>query len=135
VRVIRTATVAAAAAAAAAAVGTAATGTATARHTAALRLEVTEWAVVPSAGVLPAGRVRVTVANVGVLRHELAIVRTRRWGDAQPRARRGAVGDPLLVAPGATAAETVTLAPGSYLAYDDLPAHAAARAAVAFTVR
>jgi hypothetical protein len=135
VRVIRTATVAAAAAAAAAAVGTAATGTATARHTAALRLEVTEWAVVPSAGLIPAGRVRITVANVGVLRHQLVIAHTRRWGDAQPQARRGAVGEPLLVKPGATAAETVTLTPGSYVAYDDLPAHAAARAAVAFSVR
>ena len=134
-RVIRTATIAAAAVAAAAAASVGAAAPATAQQTASLRLEVAEWAVVPSAGLLPAGRVRVTVANLGVLRHELLIVRTRRWGDPPRRDRRDAVGEPLLVRPGATAAETVTLSPGSYLAYDDLPAHAAARAAVAFSVR
>jgi uncharacterized cupredoxin-like copper-binding protein len=65
-------------------------------------------------------------------------VRTARWGQtlsAKMRLSRSAtVGDPLLVAPGRTRSETVTLPRGSYVVLDDLPGHYAAGAWVAILV-
>lgn len=125
----------AAAAVAAAAVGTAVPHAATGPDS--LRIDVTEWAAVPSSGLVAAGHVQLTVTDVGVLPHRVVIVRTRNWGDPPPRGRaaiaRATVGRPLLVRPGAAASETLTLAPGSYLAFDDLPGHHAL-ATVAFSV-
>src|SRR5215468_9890686 len=45
-----------------------------------LKVEIGEWAVIPSDGRVSAGRLRVVVQNFGQLRHELDIVPTQRWG-------------------------------------------------------
>src|SRR5215469_15188210 len=45
-----------------------------------LHVDLTEWAVIPSDGVVAAGPLRVKVANVGQLWHELEIVPTESWG-------------------------------------------------------
>jgi hypothetical protein len=126
-----------AAAVVAAAAGAAVTASSAATGSDSLRIDVTEWAAVPSSGLVAAGTVQVTVSDAGVLPHRVVIVRTRRWGDPPPRGRaaiaRAAVGRPLFVRPGAVASERLTLAPGSYLAFDDLPGHHAL-ASVAFSV-
>jgi uncharacterized cupredoxin-like copper-binding protein len=88
---------------------------------AVLRLDVAEWNVVPSDGAVRAGAVRLTARNLGRDAHELAVVRTARWG-GRPSAG-GAVGAALLVRPGQTASETLTLRRGFYLVFDDLPGH------------
>jgi hypothetical protein len=51
---------------------------------AALSAEVSEWSIVPSTGVVAAGRVRVIVRNSGSQTHALSIVRTPRVAEALP---------------------------------------------------
>ena len=82
-----------------------------------LRVDMTEWAVIPSDGVVAAGPLRVKVANVGQLRHELDIVPTESWGQ-KLRIRNGrAVGEnaaaPIVVAPGQTRSARMTSPPGT----------------------
>ena len=60
-----------------------------------LHVDLTEWAVVPSQGLVSAGRLRLTVANYGVLRHELAIIPTQWWGETLDVHDGRAVGDSL----------------------------------------
>jgi hypothetical protein len=126
-----------AAAVAAAAVAVASAAASAASGAGSLRIDVTEWAAVPSNGLVAAGHVRLTVTDVGELPHRVVIVRTRNWGDPPPVGRaaiaRAMVGRPLLVRPGTAASETLTLTSGSYLAFDDLPGHHAL-ATVAFSV-
>jgi hypothetical protein len=103
-----------------------------ANHT--LRVEVAEWAVVPSGGHVHAGALRITVANAGVLPHELAVVPTARWGQ-KLRVRDGrALGKrlarPVVVKPGQTRSVSVDLAPGSYVLLDTIRGHYALGAAV-----
>src|SRR5262245_22716662 len=71
-----------------------------------LHVDLTEWAVVPSQGLVSSGPLRVTVQNYGVLVHELDIIPTQVWGE-KPGTRHGrALGEPaatpVVVHPGQT---------------------------------
>ena len=103
-----------------------------------LHVDLSEWAVVPSDGVVSAGRLRLTVENFGRLRHELEIVPTERWGQKLPIRGGRAVGEvaapPIVVAPGQKRAALVNLAPGFYVLLDNLRGHYAAGTAVAIVV-
>lgn len=104
-----------------------------------LHADVAEWSVVPGSGVVPAGRVRLVVSNIGRQPHELIVVRTKQF--AQPLGLRGdhAVATPvaprILVAPGTTRTVVLTLARGSYLLVDNLPWHYWQGTSAAFAVR
>jgi uncharacterized cupredoxin-like copper-binding protein len=103
-----------------------------------LRVDLTEWAVIPSDGVVAAGPLRVKVANVGQLRHELDIVPTPSWGQ-KLRIRNGrAVAEnaaaPIVVAPGQTRSARINLAPGYYVLLDNIRGHYAAGGAVSIVV-
>jgi len=106
---------------------------------ATLRADVAEWSVVPSAGVVPAGRVRLVVRNIGYSQHELIVVRTSQFG--QTLALRGdrAVATPvarrLLIPPGTTRTVVLSLTRGSYLLVDNLPWHYWEGTSAAFAVR
>ena len=100
-----------------------------------LHVDVAEWAVVPSQGHVSAGRLRLTVANAGVLPHELEVIPTARWG-RRLRVRDGralgrGLARPVVVAPGQTRSVEVRLAPGSYVLLDNIRGHYALGAAVA----
>jgi uncharacterized cupredoxin-like copper-binding protein len=103
-----------------------------------LRVELVEWAVIPSNGLVAAGPLRVKVANDGQLRHELDIVPTESWGQ-KLRVRDGrAVGEdaaaPIVVAPGQTRSARINLAPGYYVLLDNIRGHYAAGGAVSIVV-
>jgi uncharacterized cupredoxin-like copper-binding protein len=103
-----------------------------------LRIDLAEWAVVPSDGVVSSGVLRLKVANHGRLFHELDIVPTRTWGESL-RVRYGrAVGDavarPIVVRPGHARSALVVLQPGYYVLLDNIPGHYAAGAAVSIVV-
>jgi hypothetical protein len=104
-----------------------------ARAARTLRVDVTEWAVVPSQGFVAAGPLRVTVVNAGVLRHELAILPTGWWGENVPvlngRAAREHASPPIVVAPGESRSARVYLPAGTYLLVDDIRGHYALGAA------
>jgi len=110
--------------------------TPTITHT--LHVDITEWAVVPSQGLVSAGPLRVTVEDYGRLRHELDIIRTPAWGQ-ELRTRNGrAVGEnaapPVVVAPGQTRSTNIYLAPGFYVLLDNIPGHYAVGGAVSIIV-
>ncbi len=106
---------------------------------ATLHADVAEWSVVPASGVVPAGRVRLVVRNIGYQPHELIVVRTKQF--AQALALRGdrAVASPvaprLVVPPGTTRTVVLTLTRGSYLLVDNLPWHYWEGTSAAFAVR
>src|SRR2546423_7095943 len=92
---------------------------------ATIRADVGEWSVVPSVGVVPAGRVRIAVRNLGQVAHQITLVKTDSF---DPRLRlRGdrALARPLatsvLVRPGRNSSFVVSLSRGSYLLLDNLP--------------
>ena len=103
-----------------------------------LQVGVTEWAVIPSAGRVSAGKLRLTVENVGLIRHEIAIVPTQRWGQKLPirsgRAVAEVAAPPIVVAPGERRSARVDLAPGFYVLLDNLRGHYSAGAAVSIVV-
>jgi len=103
-----------------------------------LRVDLSEWAAVPSDGVVAAGPLRVKVANYGRLFHELEIVPTRTWGEQLPVRAGRAVGDPaarpIVVAPGRAKSAWVVLQPGSYVLMDNIPGHYAAGASISIVV-
>jgi hypothetical protein len=103
-----------------------------------LHVDLSEWAVIPSQGVVPAGPLRLTVQNFGKLRHELDIVPTERWGKKLPIRGGRAVGEvaapPIVVAPGEQRSARVNLAPGFYVLLDNLAGHYAAGGAVSIVV-
>jgi len=110
---------------------------ATAGHSVAARsleVDLTEWAVVPSQGVVGAGPLRLTVVNAGVLRHRLAIVPTAWWGENVPvlngRVAREHAARAVVVAPGERRSLRIYLPPGSYLLLDDIRGHYALGASV-----
>ena len=113
-----------------------------ARHTSVathrLHLGVTEWAVIPSDGIVSAGPLRLTVENFGRIRHEIAIVPTERWGQKLPIRSGHAVGEvaarPIVVAPGEQRSARVDLAPGYYVLLDNLRGHYGLGAAVSIVV-
>jgi hypothetical protein len=106
---------------------------------ATFRADVGEWDVVPSVGLVPAGRVRIVVRNFGRENHELVVVKTGSF-DPQLQIRGDrAVVRPLqravLVRPGGMTSFVVSLRSGSYLLLDNLPQHYGKGASVAFSVR
>ena len=113
-----------------------------ARATAAahsLHVDLTEWALVPSGGLVASGSVRLTVQNHGLLLHELDIIPTSFWGDV-PDVRNGradvaGVARPVIVKPGQTRSARVSLAPGSYLLLDNIRGHYQLGNAVPIVVR
>jgi hypothetical protein len=106
---------------------------------ATLHADVAEWSVVPGSGVVPAGRVRLVVRNIGRQPHELIVVRTRQFGDTLQLRGDRAVATPvaprLLVSAGTTRTVVLTLARGSYLLVDNLPWHYWEGTSAAFSVR
>jgi len=103
-----------------------------------LHVDITEWAVVPSQGLVPSGPVRVSVQNYGVLVHELEIIPTQVWGEKlgirNGRAVGEPVGRPVVVRPGQTRSARLDLAPGSYVLLDNIRGHYAAGGAVSIVV-
>ena len=103
-----------------------------------LHVDMTEWAVVPSQGMVSAGQLRLTVQDYGRLRHELEIIRTPRWGQRLQIRNGRAVGEnatlPVVVAPGQTRSTNIYLAPGFYVLLDNIPGHYAAGGAVSIAV-
>jgi hypothetical protein len=104
-----------------------------------LHVDLTEWAVVPSQGLVSSGPLRVAVQNYGVLVHELDIIPTQVWGEKlgvrRGRAVGGPVASPIVVHPGQTRSGQVTLAPGSYVLLDNIRGHYASGGAVSIIVR
>jgi len=104
----------------------------------ALHVDITEWAVVPSQGLVSAGPLRLTVENYGRLRHELDIIPTNRWGQELDVRNGRAVGKsaarPVVVAPGKTRSAHVNLAPGYYVLLDNIRGHYAIGTAVSIIV-
>src|SRR5205814_9728441 len=92
-----------------------------------LGVDLTEWAVVPSQGLVSSGSLRLTVQNYGVLVHELDIVPTQVWGEKLGIRHGRAVGEalarPVVVRPGQTRSARINLAPGSYVLLDNIRGH------------
>ncbi len=126
-----------AAASAGAGSGSGSRGAATGAGT--LRADVAEWSIVPSAGVIRAGRVKIVVRNLGEEPHELIVARTSSFAGALriggDRARVHPLAAPLVLAPGDTRTLVVSLRRGSYLLLDNLPWHYWKGTSVAFAVR
>ena len=103
-----------------------------------LHVDVTEWAVVPSQGLVSSGPLRLTVQNYGVLVHQLAIVPTQVWGEKLGVRHGRALGEPaarpVVVRPGQTRSAKIDLAPGSYVLLDNIRGHYAAGGAVSIIV-
>jgi uncharacterized cupredoxin-like copper-binding protein len=99
-----------------------------------LHVDLAEWAVVPSRGLVSSGSLRLTVQNSGVVKHELDIIPTAWWGQKlfvrDGRADGAAVMRPVVVAPGQTRSVHIYLQPGSYVLLDNIPGHYTAGAAV-----
>jgi hypothetical protein len=89
-----------------------------------LRAEIAEWSIVPSAGVVPAGRVCISARNLGEEMHQLLVVRTPRFGATLrlrgDRAVASPVAAPISIGPGQTRSFIVRLRPGSYVLLDNL---------------
>jgi uncharacterized cupredoxin-like copper-binding protein len=93
----------------------------------ALQVQIGEWNVIPSQGLVAAGPVHLTVENFGRLLHELDIIPTARWGEKLPiltgRALSHDAAAPVVVHPGQTRSVQVTLAPGFYILLDNIRGH------------
>jgi hypothetical protein len=93
----------------------------------ALVVQIGEWNVIPSQGRVTAGQLRLTVENLGALRHELDIIRTSSWGEKLPTVGGRAVGrdavTPVVVRPGETRSVHVSLTPGFYILLDNIRGH------------
>jgi uncharacterized cupredoxin-like copper-binding protein len=104
-----------------------------------LHADLAEWSVVPSSGVVPAGRVKLVVRNIGRQPHELIVVRTKQFAESLrlqgDRAAATPVAPRLLVPPGTSRTIVLTLARGSYELVDNLPWHYWQGTSAAFSVR
>jgi hypothetical protein len=93
----------------------------------ALQVQISEWSVIPSQGLVAAGTLRLTVENYGLLPHELDIIPTQSWGAELPILNGRALGHaavaPLVIRPGQTRSAKVTLAPGFYVLLDNIRGH------------
>jgi uncharacterized cupredoxin-like copper-binding protein len=94
---------------------------------AALRADIAEWSLVPSAGIVRSGLVRITARNLGLGTHELVLVRTTRFAAVLSLEGNHAIGrpvaPPLVVEPGRSGSIEIRLKPGNYLLIDNLPWH------------
>ena len=103
-----------------------------------LGVQLGEWNIVPSQGLVSAGTVRLRVENFGRLPHELVIVPTVSW-DEQLRVAHGhalgrGVAPAVVVPPGQTRSAHVRLAPGYYMLVDNLRGHYALGTAIPIVV-
>jgi hypothetical protein len=103
-----------------------------------LQVGLSEWSVVPSAGVVPSGPLQITIRNYGLVVHQLDIFRTAVWAQRLPVRRGRAIGQeaapPVDVPPGQTRLIQVRLAAGFYLLLDNLRGHYALGAEVPLIV-
>jgi uncharacterized cupredoxin-like copper-binding protein len=94
---------------------------------ASLRADIAEWRLVPSAGKVRSGLVRITARNLGLDTHQLVLVRTTRFAEALPldgdHASGRPMAPPLVVEPGQSGSIVTRLKPGNYLLIDNLPWH------------
>jgi uncharacterized cupredoxin-like copper-binding protein len=104
-----------------------------------LRADLAEWSIVPSVGVVAAGTVTITLRNLGEDSHTIVLVKTRGFDDPLRLSGDQAVVHPVArsprVAPGSSAAFTVSLRPGYYLMLDNGPWAYWHGMSAAFTVR
>jgi hypothetical protein len=104
-----------------------------------LRAEIAEWSIVPSMGIVPAGRVCISASNLGEETHQLMVVRTPRFAAALrlrgDRAVASPVAAPISIEPGQTRSFVVRLRPGSYVLLDNLSWHYWKGTSVAISVR
>jgi hypothetical protein len=107
-------------------------------HAQTLTIQVSEWSMIPSRGLLKPGPTSIKLVNYGLLPHELDIVKTKRWGMKLPisggRALTRDIAPPLLVRPGQTRSIHVVLQTGSYLFLDNLRGHYALGTAIPIAV-
>ena len=110
-----------------------------AARSSALKVDVAEWSIVPSLGVVRAGRVSIQVRNLGEQVHQLVLVRTTRFAQELhlqgDHALVSPVATPVLLKPGGRKSFVVVLKPGSYLLLDNLPWHYWKGTSVAISVR
>jgi hypothetical protein len=108
-------------------------------HLSKLQADVAEWSIVPSVGVVRAGRVRITVRNLGAKTHSLEVVRTDKFAEQLPMHGSHVVAKPvggrLTVPAGAVKSFVVRLTRGSYVLLDNLPWSYWRGTSVAFAVR
>jgi uncharacterized cupredoxin-like copper-binding protein len=104
-----------------------------------IRVDVAEWSVVPSVGVVSSGRTRIDVRNLGREAHRIMLVRTDTFDPRlQLRGDRAVVhpvATSVLVRPGRASSFVVALQRGSYLVLDNLPWHYWKGTSAAFSVR
>lgn len=107
----------------------------------AARIPVTEkeWGVTPRPASAKAGSVTFVVKNIGHLKHEFLVVKTKRPASKlKTRGARavttGQVGKIVKFGPGQTRRLTLRLAPGHYVLLCNLPAHYQAGQRADFTV-
>jgi uncharacterized cupredoxin-like copper-binding protein len=109
------------------------------RTTARIPVTEKEWGVTPRPVSARAGSVTFVVKNIGHLKHEFVVLKTRTPA-AKLRTRgtraviTGQVGKILPFGAGQTRRLTVRLAPGHYVLLCNLPAHYAAGQRTDFTV-
>jgi uncharacterized cupredoxin-like copper-binding protein len=108
----------------------------------AARVTVTEkeWAVTPKPLIGKAGSVTFVVKNIGHIKHEFIVLKTKT--PASKLKRRGAqaipvgqIGKILPFTPGRTRTLTLKLTRGHYVLFCNLPAHYQAGQRTDFTVR
>jgi hypothetical protein len=94
---------------------------------ASLRADIAEWNLVPSAGMVRSGLVKITARNLGLETHQLMLVRTTRFAEILPLVGDHAAGrpvaPPLVLEPGRSGSIVTRLKPGNYLLIDNLPWH------------
>jgi uncharacterized cupredoxin-like copper-binding protein len=112
---------------------------ASSRPAAVLHADVAEWSIVPSAGVVSAGEVRIVVRNLGEETHAFMVARTHSFAQSLPLRGDHAMAHPVVAAvelePGETATIRLRLRRGSYVMLDNLPWHYWKGTAVPFAVR
>ncbi len=103
-------------------------------------MALTEWKLVPSRSIVPAGKVTFRVANRGTLAHEFVVLRTDRRAGALPvkggkAIETGLKGELSNVAPGKVRSLTLSLKPGKYVLICNLLGHYKAGQYAALRVR
>ena len=98
----------------------------------AIGVTLNEWEIGLDAGEIPAGTTEVHADNIGVLQHELVLIRvedddvslttTNGVADLAPLGD-GLIGELADLSPGATGAVSVDLSPGRYVVLCNIPGH------------
>lgn len=106
-----------------------------------VKVELSEWAVKPSATTAKAGEVKFEVTNKGAAPHELAVIKTDLAQDKLPVAngavdekQAAPVGRTTNIAAGKSEEKSFNLTAGKYVLLCNIPAHYGQGMHVAFTV-